>query len=182
MAEYRRIGSKIPREFENPLDNILIDIGCSFMPVFSFLRMTPNDLTTCSLISGLISMYYLWYGYTIYFAFFYMMSYYFDCIDGMYARVTNHCTQFGDLYDHIKDIGLCIVLSIIMVWKYSVLEHTWCIVTSIIIIFFTGVHIGLQENITKKNYQSESLSLLPKLTKFLRKIRKPTALVVGCSI
>ena len=48
---------KIAREFENPIDNILIDISQLLSPIAYFLGLTPNILTTFSIIFSGISFY-----------------------------------------------------------------------------------------------------------------------------
>ena len=35
---------------------------------------------------------------------YYFISYFFDVLDGIYAREYNMVSEFGDYYDHIKDI------------------------------------------------------------------------------
>ena len=55
----RNDGRKIPPEFENPIDNILISIAIQLNPVFHKLQLTPNHLTTISILFGIASAYHL---------------------------------------------------------------------------------------------------------------------------
>ena len=41
---------KIPREYDNPIDNILVDLSEFLNPYFHRLNFTPNMITTLSLI------------------------------------------------------------------------------------------------------------------------------------
>ena len=52
---------KIPREYENPIDNINLDFAEFMCPYFKVLNLTPNDLTTISFIFGLLSVYF-WFA------------------------------------------------------------------------------------------------------------------------
>ena len=50
---------KIDSDYENPIDNVLIDSGIKTLPFFKSIGFTPNLITTLSLIFGLISVFYL---------------------------------------------------------------------------------------------------------------------------
>ena len=102
---------KIESNLENPIDNILIDICDFILPTLKVLNFTPNILTTISLIFGLLSVYCLFREDKKCFAIFYLVSYFFDCVDGMMARKYNMVSRFGDIYDHTKD---CLVFGLIM--------------------------------------------------------------------
>jgi hypothetical protein len=58
---------KIPREYENPIDSVLLDWCEQIVPFFHKNNMTPNDLTTISLLFGLLSAYLLYHDYAILF-------------------------------------------------------------------------------------------------------------------
>ena len=70
---------------------------------FHYLHFVPNDITTLSLIFGILSVLLLYRGQTIASVVFYFISYIFDCCDGYYARKYKMCTKLGDIYDHFKD-------------------------------------------------------------------------------
>ena len=97
-------GRKIEEKYENPFDNIIIDFAEKINPIFKKFNFTPNMLTTLSLIFGILSPYFIYIKYYNLAAFFYLLSYMFDCFDGNYARKYNMVTDFGDLYDHIGDL------------------------------------------------------------------------------
>jgi len=101
---------KITCECENPLDNILINISDYMCPYAKKYNFTPNILTTISLIFCGISALLLLNNYYVLAAFTYLISYYFDCMDGHFARKYNMTSYFGDLYDHISDISKGILI------------------------------------------------------------------------
>lgn len=106
----------MPRELDNPLDNIMTDLAELTAPMYKIFEMTPNQLTTISLIFGVLSSPLLHYGYNYASAFIFLLSFYFDTVDGVYARKYNMITVFGDYYDHICDI-LKVILLFYVMWS-----------------------------------------------------------------
>jgi len=76
------------------------------------LKLTPNVLTTFSLVCGLLSVYFLFQNY-IWFVLFGVLHLFFDAMDGVAARASKS-TKFGDYYDHLTDslITLCALFKI----------------------------------------------------------------------
>lgn len=142
---------KIPDEIDNPIDNILIRISDYLCPIFKKLGHTPNMITTWSLFFGLLSVYLLYKGYVYWFAITYMISYFFDCMDGHFARKYKMTSKFGDYYDHIKDIFVYLLVIYVIYIKY---KHILCISDFIIIglsLFACFTHIGCQQKYQDKN-------------------------------
>lgn len=154
---------KIKKEFENPFDNILIDICELVSPFFHKLNFTPNGITTLSLITGLLSCYFLHKNKPYLSVSFLLLSYFFDCLDGFYARKYNMITKFGDCYDHVKDLVVNISLPYIL---YNRNKHKLNRKELIIFIFIfsiymytMNIHFSLQEMIYDKPEQSGMLAL-----------------------
>lgn len=152
---------KIPRELENPIDNIIIDIADILNPFFYKLKFTPNILTSISLILGIISIllihrkkYYL--GSVIFF-----ISYMFDCFDGNMARRYNMVSDFGDLYDHISDL-IKVIFFLYIIFSSEDINVTKKKIL-IYIVFTFGIlmlwHLGCQEK-QYKNQKNSSKSVL----------------------
>jgi hypothetical protein len=135
---------KIAREFENPIDNILIDIAQLLSPIAYFLRLTPNILTTISIIFSGITFYYI-KEYNFHIAsYMYMISYYFDCMDGFFARKYKMYSKFGDLYDHIADIFKFSSISYIL---FTINYNKFIVYSPIVFILsiLFNIHLGYQE-------------------------------------
>ena len=81
------------------------------------LGFTPNMLTTVGNILRAISVYYLYKNQKNKFAVFYMLGYFFDCLDGHYARTYGMETTFGDYYDHISDSVFYLIVMYYLVTK-----------------------------------------------------------------
>ena len=151
---------KIDSDYENPIDNVLIDSGLKTLPFFKSIGFTPNLITTLSLIFGLISVFYLHKDNNLLFGVFYLISYFFDCIDGMMARKYKMVSKFGDYYDHAKDIVIFILLMYYLLKRYKFTKNV--MLYSILILFYllSFVHLDCQEKIYAKKDESSTLSFL----------------------
>ena len=120
--------------------------------LFKVLNFTANGITTFSLIFGLLSLVFLWRYNWAGFAVMYYVSYFFDCMDGHYARKYKQVSKFGDYYDHIKDIIVIVGLVIILIVRYKVPVKVWVILGVIMTVatLLMIVHLGCQERIYEK--------------------------------
>jgi phosphatidylglycerophosphate synthase len=157
-------GSKLPKELENPFDNVYIEIA-RFLNTFIFrpLRFTPNMITTLSFLTALIGLWNLQNMNFFSFAFWFLLSYILDCSDGLFARTYDMVTKFGDYYDHITDILKFIFLFIIIV-KLPISHHIKLmgIISTLTLYILSFIHLGCQE------LYSESEELLSLLSKFCK--------------
>jgi len=110
---------KVDRELDNPIDNIILDIGDYLLPYFKKTEHTPNMLTTYSFILGLASVYFLYKNALSNFAICFIVAYMFDCWDGYMARTYKMTSEFGDLYDHISDTTVGLSLAYVAYNKYK---------------------------------------------------------------
>ena len=142
---------KIQKCHENPLDNILINISDSLCPLFKKLGFTPNGITTLSLIFGLAAVYALYKGKVWGFAILYFISYFFDNMDGHYARKYGMTSKFGDYYDHIKDIVVVLVLLGVLITRNRCSRKVWITAGAILAVAFVlmSAQLGCQEKIYK---------------------------------
>ena len=158
---------KFPQEFDNPIDNIIIDVGTKFFPFLKKMNFTANHLTTMSLILGLLSVFALYKKSFIVSSLLYFGSYCYDVLDGNYARKYKMVSQFGDYYDHIKDLIVNLLLFVVFI-KYNTVKPKYlyilCIIT--IILFITmNLHLGCQEIYVSKNSPNNKSLYLNFLTK-----------------
>jgi len=149
---------KITCDCENPLDNILIDISDYMCPYAKKYNLTPNILTTFSLIFCGISALLLLNKQYLLAAFMYLISYYFDCMDGHFARKYNMVTKFGDYYDHVADFTKVLLILYVL---YFVNSKKFFRILPFIIFFIllSFVHLGCQE-IYYDTPESDILSIL----------------------
>lgn len=88
--------------------------------------LVPNALTLCSLLVrtfGLVCLYldsapgYNLRHNRIVAALCFLVGYYFDCLDGFYARKYNKCTMFGCWLDHLNDIVTTTLFFVLIIVK-----------------------------------------------------------------
>lgn len=87
-----------------------------------------------------------------------IVAYFFDCLDGNFARSYNMVTEFGDYYDHVGDIIKYVVLLYAL---YSVDSQKLKSASPYIIIFILMccIHLSCQE-LYYTNSESKTLDIL----------------------
>lgn len=171
--------SKISYDFENPIDIVLSEISHKIKPVFYSLNFSPNNITTISVIFGICSIYSLYKDNYVLCAIMLLLSYFFDVLDGIYARSYDMVTVFGDFYDHISDIIFYTIIIFMIIYKS---KNRKKLIPYLIIffssLFITMIQLGCQEHIYNKN-ESQTLSIFKKITINPEKIIKFTRFF-GC--
>jgi phosphatidylglycerophosphate synthase len=142
-------GHKLPDELEHPITvNVFLKGSDVIVDRFHQCGVSPNDITTISMILGLLAIYYVLQGRPILAAVIYLISYLFDCLDGIKARKFNQETEFGQFWDHLHDwtifFGLLIAISI----KYPMNKWWWLLLFATIV--GTSFHLGLTEEFNTK--------------------------------
>lgn len=157
-------GRKIPPNIENPIDNVLISLVSSTTPFLYKWGITPNTITSLSLITGLLATFLVLKHYYKTAALLILIAYTLDCLDGNLARKYNLVTTFGDIFDHVSDLtkftSLCYVLYIDQTIPCQ-FKITMFVVLGILS-FCMLVHFGCQERMYNKQ-SKDSLSPLEPL-------------------
>ena len=169
----QRTGRKISPDYENPIDNVLIQISDWVCPALyeAPFGVTPNMLTTMSNLFSILGLYFFYNEAGFKYFLCIWMGYFFDCLDGHFARKYDMCTVFGDYYDHISDLIIHAILFIVWGVKYSHLflkcSRTTQIVLISIVLFvalMTAIHVACQEahhfRKADKAHHSDSLVIL----------------------
>ncbi len=131
--------NKLPDEYENPCDRVLLVLSSKLLPVLHETGHFPNVITTYSFLAGICFLYCLWNDRLAAFTVLFQLSYFFDCMDGQMARHYNQTSQFGDLYDHTSDV-LCWMVFIGIIWvKYRT------VLGPAMILFFCRIHHSLDD-------------------------------------
>jgi phosphatidylglycerophosphate synthase len=157
---------KIPDELDDPVDNLFYKLCDKLSPYFKKTNHTPNIITTYSLLTGLLSCYALYKNNIILFIIFFIISYFFDCFDGFFARKYGMTSKFGDYYDHIKDAFVYIVLIFIIFYKYSMAITPINIIIMVILFILFTSHMGCQQSYYKdknKNVDGETVDFYQKM-------------------
>ncbi len=149
--------NKIPEEFENPVDILLLKIVDTQLDFYKSICLTPNMLTTFSLVAGLWGAYMIYIGNFQVGSILYMVAYYFDCADGKFARKFNMTSKFGDYYDHISDV-FKLIFTVYALYVTNPKYFSYLIVITPLLLLLLCIHMGYQEIIYNKD---ESGSLEP---------------------
>lgn len=152
---------KINNIYENPIDNFIIMLADIICPYIYYKSYTPNMITTLSSIACILTIILLLNAEYYWAALFLLISYFFDCLDGHFARKYNMVTSFGDYYDHISDF---LKIFAILLTLYYINKEKFLKVIPIIILvgIMMAVHMGCQELLYDKN-ESDTLELTKKL-------------------
>lgn len=138
--------NKISSAHENPIDRVLLDISGSALPLFHRTGHVPNVLTTYSFAAGLGAVACLWHHRPTAFAVLMSISYFFDVMDGQFARQYNQTSTFGDWYDHITDILVLVLILHVIVVKRGKRLLTWPFaVVAVVALLLLATHVGCQQ-------------------------------------
>jgi phosphatidylglycerophosphate synthase len=149
---------KIPEEYDNPVDNLCIHISDIVSPTFYKYGITPNWITTLSNVCAIIVILLLLQANYVWAALFFMIAYFFDCLDGFVARKYNLVSAYGDMYDHASDIikGIATFYTLYYINK----DKFFKVIPIIIVAFILSlIHIGCQEKLYDKDEESQTLKL-----------------------
>ena len=150
-------GRKMESKFENPVDNLFINVFNLFDKYLYKLNFTPNILTFISLILSLIGVYYIYNKNYKIGSILLLIGYFFDCCDGNFARKYNMVTKNGDYFDHISDI-LKIILLYIVIYYSNLKKNNKILfyIVNVIFILLFNIHMGCQECIYNKDLTKSS--------------------------
>jgi phosphatidylglycerophosphate synthase len=156
---------KIHPTLENPVDNLIIEYARLNAPFYKRFDLSPNTLTIMSCIFGILSALSIMMRYSpIISAMLYFIAYYYDCLDGYYARQYNMCTSFGDKLDHGCDL-LKFVLVWFAIWTRFESTSTFLLIfiPYLILVSLTLIHLACQELHYENTENQPVMSALKKL-------------------
>jgi len=161
--------NKLRYEHECPVDICIFKIIDTHLNLYYKLGFNPNMVTTLSILFGFLSAYQIMIEHYFTASILFVISYYFDCVDGKLARKYNMVTKFGDYYDHFGDLfKITAVFYALVIAKGDITNAKHWIFTTIIL-FFTltqYIHLGYQERIYNTSSESPFLNILKVFTVF----------------
>lgn len=160
---------KIPLEYEDIIDNKFYKWSDKLSPLFKEYNFTPNKITTLGLLSTLVMIYLIFKGHCQLAAIFYIVAYFFDCMDGCFARKYKMTSKYGDYYEHIVDWIRNIALVLMIVYSCKCNNRITPIVVLITLFVIANIKQAYQDKYYKlKTGRNETESL-----DFLQKIVSP---------
>ena len=179
---------KIESKHENPIDDVLIDLADKLCPTLKKWNFTPNIITTFSLITTIICLFFFNKRDNFMGCFFLIISYFFDCVDGHFARKYDMVTEFGDYFDHFTDLSLTIGLVYQLYKQNTIGQFKIKIAIMILFAILMVGHMGCQEKNHDKEGHSPTLSfskmLCPDKTwiEYTRFFGSGTLIVIVCGL
>jgi phosphatidylglycerophosphate synthase len=165
MSKDIKVGNKLPDYYDDPVDIFYKKYIDIINPHFKAAGMTPNMITTISLVFGLLACYLYYKSYYISAALSYIVSYFFDVMDGYFARIYNMGSVFGSYYDSISDNVVVLLLFILFYKKTSISLLAKLTIIFILAIYAVGTayQMSCQEKYVKQTneqHASEGLAFL----------------------
>jgi phosphatidylglycerophosphate synthase len=145
--------AKLEDHQENPIDFFFIRASDAAAPLFKRLGATPNIITTLSVIASVLAAWAVMQGgQKGWFVVWALLAYFFDCLDGHFARRYNMCSKFGDYYDHLTDwlyYGLLCYAAFCVRGLTRAAQPWWWLIYGAIAVGGMGMcwHFGCQESI-----------------------------------
>jgi phosphatidylglycerophosphate synthase len=161
--------NKVRDEYDCPIDVQIYKFIDTHLHIYFHLGLTPNMVTTFSIIAGLLSAHQILRGHFEIAALLMLLAYYFDCVDGKLARKYNMVSKIGDLYDHLGDLFKFIALF------YALFEsnrkktsNRQRLLIGIILglALMQCIHFGYQEAIYDKKDESPFLNMCRQMVDF----------------
>jgi len=143
-------GRKICSIDENPIDNIIIDLCTIINRKLSPKYVSPNMITSLSLVTGILSSYFVYNSLFLQGGLSFLLSYFLDCLDGNFARMYNLTSKFGDEFDHFSDDvkEILLVAFFILNKKLSLLEKGISLLIVALLFFGAIFQLSCQEKIS----------------------------------
>jgi phosphatidylglycerophosphate synthase len=163
-----KTGNKLPHYYDDPVDLFYKKYIDIINPHFKAAGMTPNMITSISLAFGLLACYLYYKSCYISAGLSYIVSYFFDTMDGYFARIYDMGSVFGSYYDSISDNAVILLLFILFYKNPNISGHVKIaiVLTLVIFAFGTAYHMSCQEKYVKKTNEkhvSEGLAFLDKI-------------------
>lgn len=155
---------KLPVEIECPLDTLMIDISLPYFGLWKNYHVTANGLTLMGGAFQLLACLFLYRSrviaisrnsrddlttfeeigpnklYALLAGLLWVFGYYFDAVDGSYARFHGSVSLYGDILDHAKD-WICTSLLILVIKKsypWRLFDTFFCFSTIFMVCLFMG--------------------------------------------
>ncbi|MBV9125617.1 MAG: CDP-alcohol phosphatidyltransferase family protein [Planctomycetes bacterium] len=103
-----------------PVDTwIFLPLAGRLSPLLHACRLTPNAVTTLSLLAGLLALLCYWQNQSVAAVVLLLVYYLLDCADGILARTYGLTSDFGEVYDYLKDMVLFVILAAVILLKWG---------------------------------------------------------------
>lgn len=151
---------KIPKKYQDPIDNVLYDLADFISPTLKNIGITPNMITTIGFSIGLIAAYLFYKDQYTVSSLLLLISIFFDSLDGHMARKYNLGSEFGKYYDMSTDIIRTFTLYYIMYLKNRIKFYKIFILSALFFIFSLSHLTCQQKELKEKHYVYDKIQFL----------------------
>ena len=159
-------GNKLPSYYDDPVDLFYKKYIDILNPIFKKAEITPNMITSISFFFGLLTCYLFYKSYYVLSGLSYIISYFFDTMDGYFARIYGMGSVFGSYYDSISDNVVVLIILYLFYNKNGYIKY-WIKPAIFLILLFFALgciyQMSCQEKYTKKTKEenvSDGLAFL----------------------
>ena len=139
-------GRKLDAGCDDMVDYHILNLIEVANPYFYRMGLSPNVFTTLSLIFSCAAAYFVYIGAAPLGSVCWIVNYFFDSVDGNFARKYGMMSEFGDWYDHISDyIGYCLLC-------YAIVHSVGDLAVSLVILTALAFGVFLASFHTKNEY------------------------------
>jgi len=153
-------GRKVAPEYENPIDDAMLNLSEVIAPYFNRMNYTPNGITTISLIFSAAALYHLYQHDLTLFTIYLVLAHLFNNMDEYYAKKYGLASSTNDKYDTIKDLIVIAVGAYILYARYNILSHSVLLIILCVFFVLAVLFVGCRERLTPDENKSESLKFL----------------------
>ena len=107
------------------------------------------------------------------------ICYWFDCLDGYYARKYKMETKIGDYYDHFRDVFVVSIIIIIITMRLQSPYKYFFIISIAISLYLLACQMGCQERNSNHKNANDTLTIFERLCPSRDFIK--TTRIAGCS-
>lgn len=129
---------KLGKDVECPLDYWMISTAIPSFDFLGKLGVTANHLTLTAAVLQILACIFLWRRSTFLAGFFWIFGYYFDAIDGSYARYHHLCSPYGDMLDHYRDWACAALLFVVLYFRYPLKRFDYLFLGLLILLVSIG--------------------------------------------
>lgn len=149
------------------VDTFVCPIAWKLAFLFHWIKLTPNIVTTISLLFAIFGG--ILFSFQYYFASACLVGvyYFLDCVDGSIARRYNQKSNFGEAYDFCKDSFLFFCFIVMMIYYYGAITIIPLIIFSIHLLTWQSTMESKQD---ENHFQEKKQRLNNKVYLFLVKL------------
>lgn len=161
---------KIPEHLDDVVDNALFKIVYVIHPAFKTMGFTANGITILSAIVQTTGVYAIYHSHFALGGILYFVGYFFDVMDGWYARKYKMVSSYGDKLDHYSDIIVHVLLYACVTFHpvFTLQVKAMWYAMALTFLFLSSLHLACKDELYYKGkLTGTTLDILRPLCKYV---------------